>query len=256
MILIWILVARIALAAAGDGWEAKVKSQYYNADLDASFLNLRTDSEPKSGKKLGVGYYDLDGGGAGGLFIEFAAEGMMYRQYRCDMYSAYRPFPANANVPGTQKQEWMIEKRGYNTKVYCNGKLVLDLIVSSDTCPDYSSWEKYWSRTADKFEFFSTDTATTSFYIGTTNACADSPCTHYCYNTGDDANPYTCGCPDGLSNDEYCGEVGQDVTDEVEQDVADEEDCAKTFTCEYSKATVHAVSVALFASLLAIAQFF
>jgi|ERR1712176_145766 len=41
-----------------------------------------------------------------------------------------------------------------------------------------------------------------------------------------------------------------------EPDEAVEQDCAKTFTCEYSKATPHTVSLVLIASLLALAQFF
>ena len=96
--------------------------------------------------------------------IKFATNGMMYSLYGCHEDPDYYPFPTNANLPGTQKKEWIIEKRGYNTKVYCNGKLVLDLTVSSDIC-DNSNWT-YWGRTVALLKFFSTDTATDSFYIG------------------------------------------------------------------------------------------
>ena len=47
-------------------------------------------------------------------------------------------------------------------------------------------------------------------FPGKINACSKSPCSHFCYNTGEVTQPYTCGCPDGVdidpNNPNLCGE--------------------------------------------------
>ena len=98
--------------------------------------------------------------------ILFAPDGtMMYSLYNCNEDPEYLPFPTDANLPETQKKEWIVEKRGLDIKVYCNGILVLDLTVSSDICDD-SNWEKF-SRAVNSIKFINGyDTATKSIYIG------------------------------------------------------------------------------------------
>jgi len=262
MRLAWILVALLPITAANEptGWETVQTDEFIDADLESSFLNIRTDSELGSDDYLDVEFYRNREEEAGGIAMKFATNGVMYSLYYCHTTYKFYSFPTN--LPETKKKEWMIEKRGLNIKVYCNGKLVLDQTISSDICDADEAWQ-VWGKTVTSFTIFDAS-PTDSFYIGQTNACADNTCSHYCYNTGIDDKPYTCGCPDGLkvgNNDLVCvdenePDVVDDVVDEVEQDVVDEEDCEKSFSCDYSKATAHAVSVALIASILAIAQFF
>jgi len=264
MRLAWILVALLPITAANEptGWEAVSLYKEIDADLESSFLKITTESEQGSDDTLDVTFYNVDEGEVGGLMMKFATNGMMYNLFHCHKVMEFHPFPTNANLPPTKGKEWIVEKRGLNIKVYCNGKLVLDQTISSDICDADEAWQ-VWGKTVTSFTIFDAS-PTDSFYIGQTNACADNTCSHYCYNTGIDDKPYTCGCPDGLkvgNNDLVCvdenePDVVDDVVDEVEQDVVDEEDCEKSFSCDYSKATAHAVSVALIASILAIAQFF
>ena len=94
--------------------------------------------------------------------MKFATNGVMYSLYYCHTTNKFYSFPTN--LPETKKKEWMIEKRGLNIKVYCNGKLVLDQTVSSDICND-EDWLYFWSKTVNSFSFYDAS-PTDSFYIG------------------------------------------------------------------------------------------
>ena len=77
------------------------------------------------------------------------------------------PFPEI--VPEEADKHWLIERRGYRIVIHCNGKLVLNITVSTDTCdlPDYANTgDTVWRRRVSS-EFNSYwDTASDMFYIG------------------------------------------------------------------------------------------
>ena len=141
--------------------------QYIPANLETLFLNIRTDSSMGSGEKVVLWFRDEESEIAAGFVILFSSDGtVQYKLLYCQ--KSYTNF--KTSLPEEQRKEWIIEKRGFRTKVYCNGKQVLDVTASSETCgnPKYGdNWDTYWGRNASKLTFPSAhDTASDSFYIG------------------------------------------------------------------------------------------
>jgi hypothetical protein len=75
----------------------------------------------------------------------------------------YHRFPET--VTAIEVKEWVIERRGYRIRVYCNGEQLLDITASNNTC-DYPLWRTCWELKVTKIEFSSSDNATKSYYIG------------------------------------------------------------------------------------------
>ena len=67
------------------------------------------------------------------------------------------------NLPSTTKKIWRItldKSEGIRVKIHCNGVLVLNLLLSDETCPYYrSSYYNYWSRDVTQLHFPTYDTA-------------------------------------------------------------------------------------------------
>ena len=118
--------------------------------LDSSYLHLHTEENEDSSKRPEILYQDEDSEAAGGIGFQFRYP-MRYTLMFC--MRDYIPFPISTEK-GVQK--WVIEKRGQSTVVYCNGKEVLNTMVSSETCddPEYSnSWATYWGQTVSSISF-------------------------------------------------------------------------------------------------------
>ena len=146
-------------------WNPVVRDKSIPADLETSYLHLRTTSTARSGDKTVKWYYDEEGRVAGGIGIWFTSP-VKYGLLSCQQY--YTIFPTS--LPTEQDKHWVIEKRGNRTVIYCNGKQVLDITASSETCddPDLSdTWDTYWGREVSSIEFSSEyDSATDFFHIG------------------------------------------------------------------------------------------
>ena len=146
-------------------WNPVVRETYISADIETSYLHVRTYSTVGSDNYILVWYYDEDKIYAGGIGIQFSSP-VMYALHYCQRY--YSPFPTSPPVEDTK--HWVIQKHGYRTVIFCNGELVLNITVSSDTCDSTKyadNWETYWRRNVDNIEFSSThDTASDSFNIG------------------------------------------------------------------------------------------
>ena len=148
-----------------DTWNAVVRDMYIPADLETSSLHLRTNSTAGSGEETEIWYYNEEGRAAGGIGILFSSP-VKYKLLYCQQY--YTTFPTG--LPSQQDKHRVIEKRGYRTVIYCNGKQALDITASSETCdnPKYAdTWDTYWGKKMSKIEFPSQhDTATISYLIG------------------------------------------------------------------------------------------
>ena len=151
---------------SADMWNPVVRGTYIHTDIETSYLHVITYStEGYSGNKIVVWYYDEDKILAGGIIIRFSSP-VMYALSYCQLY--YTPFQTSPPVEDTK--HWVIQKHGYRTVIFCNGELVLNITVSSDTCVDpyfANTWETYWRRDVDSVVFPSDwDTASVSFNIG------------------------------------------------------------------------------------------
>ena len=146
-------------------WNPVVRDKYIPADLETSYLHLRTTSTAGSGDKTLIWYYDEEGRVAGGIVIWFTSP-VKYMIGYCQQYVTTFP----TSLPAEQDKHWVIEKRGNRTVIYCNGKQVLDITASSETCDNPyigDTWDTYWGREVSKIKFPSQyDTATISYLIG------------------------------------------------------------------------------------------
>ena len=146
-------------------WNPVVRGNDIPADIETSYLHVITNSTVGSGNKIVVWYHDEDEIRAGGILILFSSP-VMYALVNCQRY--YSPF--QTSPPAEDNKHWVIQKHGYRTVIFCNGELVLNITVSSDTCgnPEYANtWEKYWRRDVGGIVIPSKwDTASVSFNIG------------------------------------------------------------------------------------------
>ena len=147
-------------------WKPVERGKHIPADLETSNLHFKTDSVTGSKDKTVIFYYDNEGDIAGGFSISFDGSKVTQSLVNCPQF--YRPF--SATLSPEKEKEWLIEKRGYRTKVYCNGKEVLDITASTETCvnPELKQpWSTYWGRKVSRIEFVTDhDTASDYYYIG------------------------------------------------------------------------------------------
>ena len=147
-------------------WNPVVRGTYIPADIETSYLHVRTHSTEGSDNYILVWYYDEDKKPAGGIGI-LVSSPVRYALHYCQRYN-YSPF--QTSPPAEDVKHWVIQKHGYRTVIFCNGELVLNITVSSDTCDNLAfanTWETYWRRDVDNIWFSSEwDTASVSFNIG------------------------------------------------------------------------------------------
>jgi hypothetical protein len=132
-------------------WKPVKNDVMIPVELETSYLHVKTNSEVWSEDMTWIQYYDKEGRPAGGIVIWFYSPRVEYRLEYCQYSST--PFPLT--LPTTVNKVWTVEKRGYRTRLFCNGVLVLDITVSDTTCymKDYSNWETYWGREVGRIEF-------------------------------------------------------------------------------------------------------
>ena len=146
-------------------WNPVVREKSIPADLETSYLHLRTTSTAGSGDKTVIWYYNEEERIAGGIGIWFTSSVKFILGY-CQQY--HTTFPTS--LPAEQDKHWVIEKRGYRTVIYCNGRQVLDITASSETCDDpdnTDTWATDWGREVSNIKFPSKyDTASNYYFIG------------------------------------------------------------------------------------------
>jgi hypothetical protein len=146
---------------SADMWKPVERGVMIPVELETSYLHVITNSEVGSRDKKGILYYDKEGREAGGIEIWFLSPRVQYTLEYCR--ESYFSFPTT--LPTTLNKFWTIEKRGYRTKVFCNGVLVLHITLSDATCY-LSYWETYWGREVSGIEFSSIDSASDMYMIG------------------------------------------------------------------------------------------
>ena len=152
-----------------DAWNDVVRDIAIIADLEISYLRVKTDSIQGQGDKISVTFFDEDGAHAGAIDIHFEMNLnniTTFNLKHCMRYFRY----IQTTVPAEQHKTWTFEKRGRGIKVYCNGKKVIDVTASPERCDDpenLNKWATYYDRHVYAVKFLSEqDTASDSFYIG------------------------------------------------------------------------------------------
>ena len=127
------------------------------ADVETSYLHLRTGSKRQV---ITIYFYDKEGDMTGGIVIEFNTP-VMYLLGFC--YSEHTLFPTS--LPVEADKHWVVEKRGYRTIMYCNGKQIFNITASSVTC-SYNFWKASWGKEVSEIELGFGVYGTASYYIG------------------------------------------------------------------------------------------
>ena len=165
--LTFILWPATIINKTSDLWKPVVRFKSIPADIETSYLHLRTDSYEGSGDQAQIYYEDEEGKAAGGFSISFSLSAMYAHEY-CQSY-AYFP----QSLPAELDKHWVIEKRGFRTFVYCNGRMVVDFTISSATCNDdrnVHTWPAIWARKVKSIKisslFVQAQPASDFYYIG------------------------------------------------------------------------------------------
>jgi hypothetical protein len=146
---------------SADMWKPVEHGVLIPVELETSYLHVKTNSEVGSGNRTWIWYYDKEGSRARGIEIVFTSPGENYFLMSC--LDSPTPFPPT--LPTTVNKVWTIEKRGYRTRMFCNGVLVLDITVSDTTC-HRSYWETEWGREVGGILFNRWDSASDMYMIG------------------------------------------------------------------------------------------
>ena len=143
-------------------WSPVVRGVRIHAGLDGSNLHIKTDSIVGSGDVSAIWFYEGESN-IGGFSIFFSANIITYMMGFCQDKS-YHLF--DTTLPTEQDKEWVIEKRGLRTIVYCNGRQVLSVTASVETC-ESTSFEMVMGRDVNQIEISSMwDVASDFIYIG------------------------------------------------------------------------------------------
>ena len=162
-----LISSHIAETKSTKKWNPVVGDQKLPAELETSYLHVRTDSIVGSSDRTFVVYYDESGRRSGGIGIAFLDTMIKYRLINCQEYTA---FPTS--LPEEQDKHWVIKKRGMRTIIFCNDKQVLDIAASSVTCDEsefaeHDIWATRWERKVSAIIFRGvTDTASDAYYLG------------------------------------------------------------------------------------------
>ena len=134
------------------------------ADLETSYLHLRTDSARGSGDFARITFYNKDGRSSGEIKIKFSSTAILYSFSYCRV--DWSPFPTS--LPVEQTNHWVIKKRGISVAIDCNGKQILDITISTVMCDDigYDS-VMIWSKESHSILFQSQyNTASDAYFVG------------------------------------------------------------------------------------------
>ena len=147
-------------------WNPVNTSMFIPADMDTSYLHLRTVNTVGSDDfiLMMVLFYDEEGEAAGFIYILFFES---VSEYKLSCQSSRTPLLTN--LPAETDKHWVVEKRGYRTIIHCNGKLVVNITATSETCSNKNgNWNTIWGREVTKIEInldgYGYQTA--SYYIG------------------------------------------------------------------------------------------
>ena len=134
------------------------------ADMETSYLHVKTVNTVGSYDfiRMRVLFYDEEGETEGGIGIWFNES---VSEYKLGCQSSGTPFLTS--LPVETDKQWVVEKRGYRIIIHCNGKLVVNITATSETCSNNDdNWNTFWGREVTKINLRGYGFQTASYYIG------------------------------------------------------------------------------------------
>ena len=101
-----------------------------------------------------------------------------YKIGYCSSYSRL------SSTPPSDSKVWTVTKfPGPRLTLQCNGEMVLDFVMSDDTC-GYGPWSTHWHRQMERIRFSFTDTASDFYWAALPGKLCYITClTSYYYHT-------------------------------------------------------------------------
>lgn len=132
--------------------------EYIDFDLEATPLQIKTDSAVGSEDQVVVFFFSSHGGRAGGILLYFGPT-LQYYIWHCQqgIYSNFL-----APLPTATEKEWRVtvtRTSSVRVVIQCQDVEVANVVLSDSTCSE-EDWRETWSNDVEKIFFTDTDTAT------------------------------------------------------------------------------------------------
>ena len=138
-------------------------------DLENVPVEIKTDERMGSYALSFLDFFTAQNENAGGFWIKFWTRPVQYYLMFC---SDWTDFPTT--LPSATVKIWRItldKSEGVRVIIHCNGELVLNLLLSNETCRHISNWSYFWSRDVEKIYFDPFDKASDYYRPYTGNCC-------------------------------------------------------------------------------------
>ncbi|KAL5260572.1 hypothetical protein ACHWQZ_G010652 [Mnemiopsis leidyi] len=122
-------------------------------DFEISYYKLKTRELIGSDETAKISYLNELGEDAGGIEFRFGKLPQYAIDHCSDGFKSFN-FHSDSDSPIRVRNTvniWLIEKRGFKTIIFLNGRQILDFTVSSTWC--VGPWEAYWGRKASRLQF-------------------------------------------------------------------------------------------------------
>ncbi|KAL5262300.1 hypothetical protein ACHWQZ_G007879 [Mnemiopsis leidyi] len=170
LILFWVVTI-----ATGNRWVTAQHGEYIDFDLEATPLQIKTDSAVGSEDQVVVFFFSSHGGRAGGILLYFGPT-LQYYIWHCQqgIYSNFL-----APLPTATEKEWRVtvtRTSSVRVVIQCQDVEVANVVLSDSTCScSEEDWRETWSNDVEKIFFTDTDTATDLYLEPVTPDIRPSP---------------------------------------------------------------------------------
>ena len=136
------------------GWLPVQREVYIDHDLEATPLEIKTNSTDWSLEKVRLRFFSAQEEMAGGVSFYFRSPAQYY-VYHCNDHFINLP----SNLPTTTNKVWkitLIKTSDVRLIIHCDFVEVVNILMSDSSCAK-SAWSSYWTRDVEKIWFRSTD---------------------------------------------------------------------------------------------------
>ena len=149
------------LAGCFTGWTAVQGGVKINYDLENSPLQIKTDSEDR----IYVHFHSAEKDYVSAISLWPNWSPPKYQLFSCSTSTTRFP----TDLPSETDKVWTITKSSVSGAprlvIHCNGKEVLNVVMSDSTCGDYK-WSTHWTQDVDQLEFDSSEIASDYYRPG------------------------------------------------------------------------------------------
>ena len=152
--------SRLSRASVNTGWIAVEREVKILHNLETTPLQIKTNT---TAGKVSVYFYNAAGKRTGDVSFDLKSP-PTYSKYSIGLCRKWTKFPSV--LPSETHKVWQLTKQpGPRIKLQCNGEIVLDILLSDQTCDNNENWKEDWGD-VKQIMFRKWDTAS-DYYIPT-----------------------------------------------------------------------------------------